>query len=190
MKPIRPRLILASHSPRRRELLSEAGYASGIKLSHLCRITWATICEWMQGDLTGLGVQMENILADDPTWLTLNRQATPSWDTQQTIGGNQTDPEKLEPGFTTVTINPNASIKHEDRRIPEIFAKFNTATTQDQRIQIYREFERYLLQEKYYSVSLFDELLVMAYRSHVKGMVTPPEDINHGLDFATVWLDK
>ena len=47
-----------------------------------------------------------------------------------------------------------------------------------------------MLQDQVYSIVTFNELQVLPYRSYVKGLFAPPEELGHNVDFATVWLDK
>ena len=71
-----------------------------------------------------------------------------------------------------------------------VLDRFNGARTNDERAQTFRELERYVLLEQVYGVPMYDETQTTPYRSYVKGMPVPPEDITANLSFATVWLDK
>jgi ABC-type transport system substrate-binding protein len=79
---------------------------------------------------------------------------------------------------------------HDDPKVIELFTRFNGARTNDERAQTFRELERYVLLEQVYGVPMYDETQTTPYRSYVKGMQVPPEDITANLSFATVWLDK
>jgi ABC-type transport system substrate-binding protein len=84
----------------------------------------------------------------------------------------------------------NAFAVHEDPKVHEFFTRFDSARTMDERVQIYRELEKYVLQEQVYGVVLYDQVQTIPYRSSVKGLPVPQEDITADLSFATVWLDK
>lgn len=170
-----------------KRLLQEAG-ASSIKLQNLCRRSWVTFCEWLNADLAGLGVDMPLDLKDDATWVTQSRTTT-DWDTQ-ILRFDRLFPEALEVQMTQASINTGTRIKHEDPKVIEFFRRLDTARSLEQRQQTYQELEKYILVDQVYAIPLFDEVFAFPYRSHVKGIFPPPEDVNHNLDFATVWLDK
>jgi hypothetical protein len=71
-----------------------------------------------------------------------------------------------------------------------MFKQFDNAKSTEDRIKIYRELEKYVLVEQVYGVPMYDETQTTPYRSHLKGMQVPPEDITANLSFATTWLDK
>ena len=48
----------------------------------MCRPVWAQACEWLQGDLTGLGVHVKFNLLDDATW-NQQQRSTSDWHMQQ-----------------------------------------------------------------------------------------------------------
>jgi ABC-type transport system substrate-binding protein len=57
-------------------------------------------------------------------------------------------------------------------------------------VRIYREMEKYVLLDQVLGVPMYDETQTTPYRSYLKGMPVPPEDITANLSFATTWLDK
>jgi peptide/nickel transport system substrate-binding protein len=171
-----------------KRLMTEAGVSGGVKLQNLCRKSWVTFCEWLNADLAGLGVDMPLDLKDDATWVQQSRTTT-DWDSQ-ILRFDRLFPEALEVQMTRASLNSGARIKHEDPKILEFFRRFEGARSLEQRQQIYRELERYTLLDQVYAVPLFDEVFAFPYRSYVKGLNNPPEDVNHNLDFASVWLDK
>jgi ABC-type transport system substrate-binding protein len=79
---------------------------------------------------------------------------------------------------------------HEDPKVIEYFKQFGGARTTEDRIKIYRELEKYMLVDQVYGVPMYDETQTTPYRSYVKGMQVPPEDITANLSFSTTWLDK
>ena len=86
--------------------------------------------------------------------------------------------------------NPDAYAKHEDRRVEELYKKLRGALTFDQRVEDWREIERYLFVEQTYVVPIAESINVIPYRSYVKGLAIPAEDAHTNTDFATVWLEK
>jgi peptide/nickel transport system substrate-binding protein len=171
-----------------KRLLASAGYGSGLEMMLMCRPVWAQACEWLQGDLAGLGVQVKFNLLDDATW-NQQQRSTSDWHMQQ-AAFTDLIPEALERQLARASVSPNAAPKHEDDRVPEMFARFRQVKTPDERLQVAREIEKYVLQDQVYSIVTFNELQVLPYRSYVKGLFAPPEELGHNVDFATVWLDK
>jgi peptide/nickel transport system substrate-binding protein len=171
-----------------KRLLASAGYGSGLEMMLMCRPVWAQACEWLQGDLAGLGVQVKFNLLDDATW-NQQQRSTSDWHMQQ-AAFTDLIPEGLERQLAKASVSPNAAPKHEDDRVPEMFARFRQVKTQDERLQVARDIEKYVLQDQAYSIVTFNELQVLPYRSYVKGLFAPPEELGHNVDFATVWLDK
>ena len=170
-----------------KRLMAETGLPR-VKFANLCRRTWATFCEWLQADLAGLGVDMPLDLKDDASWVGLSRSNS-DWDTQ-ILRLDRRFPEAMEAQVTKHSLSAGSRAKHEDNKIPEFFDRLTRARTTEQRVTIYREMERYLLVDQVYAISLFDEVFVFPYRSYVKGLPVPPEDVNQYLDYSTVWLDK
>ena len=83
-----------------------------------------------------------------------------------------------------------AVMEGKDPKVIEMFDRFGSAKSMEDRIKIYRDIEKYMLVEQVYGVPMYDETQTTPYRSHLKGMQVPPEDITANLSFATVWLDK
>ncbi len=170
-----------------KRLMSEAGLAGGFEMDFFCRRSWVQICEWFQGDYSGLGVKLKLDLVDDATWTDRHRRG--DFDGQIQIV-TVTFPELLEQHFGRTGLNAGGLLRHNDAQLVSMFRRFKDASGDDARKQIYREVEKYVLQDQWYAIPLFDELLAIPYRSYVKGLMPGPEEVNHNLDYATMWLDK
>lgn len=109
---------------------------------------------------------------------------------QTAKGASITFPEGLSVLMNRSSIANNSFAVHEDPKVSEIFSRFDRAKSQEERIQIYRELEKYIVVEQVYAVPLFDQTQTIPYRSHLKGLIVPQEDITAFIGFATVWLDK
>jgi ABC-type transport system substrate-binding protein len=109
---------------------------------------------------------------------------------QSAKGATITLPEGLSAIMNASSVANNTYAIHDDPKVIELFARFNGARTNEERAQTFRELERYVLLEQVYGVPMYDETQTTPYRSYVKGMQVPPEDITANLSFATVWLDK
>ena len=51
-----------------KRLLSEAGYADGFEMGHMCRRQWIDRCEFLHAQLADLGVDLKLQLVDDAGW--------------------------------------------------------------------------------------------------------------------------
>ncbi len=176
-----------------KRLMAEAGYSNGFDVSVICRRQWLRFCEWTPGEFAGLGIRVQIDIRDDADYRAKElagefeiRNCCSPWSFNEDIG-----PELSEGNLARHSVNPLSSLKHEDPRIEEYFKRFKAAHgSLDERIRIWRELERYLLQEQVYSVPGWGDRSLVAFRSHVKGVHMPKRGRGNNMDMATVWLDK
>lgn len=179
---------LEEHRAEARRLLAEAGHAAGFSMGHLCRVRMRLRCEFLHAQLAGLGVDLELRLADEALW---NRgRVSGDYDSQPGANFTAPVPEGTESVFGRSSLNPDAYAKHEDKEVDRFYVLLRRATNRDQRIQIWRDLERYLVDEQAYVIPIAGSVQVVAYRSWVQGVVAPPEDGHTHTDFATVWLGR
>ena len=179
---------LEEHRAEARRLLAEAGHAAGFSMGHLCRVRMRLRCEFLHAQLAGLGVDLELRLADEALW---NRgRVSGDYDSQPGANFTAPVPEGTESVFGRSSLNPDAYAKHEDKEVDRFYVLLRRATNRDQRIQIWRDLERYLVDEQAYVIPIAGSVQVVAYRSWVRGVVAPPEDGHTHTDFATVWLGR
>jgi ABC-type transport system substrate-binding protein len=171
-----------------KRLLAQAGYPQGFQMNHACRRIWVNFCEFFNAQLAGLGIDLKLVLLDDAAYA--GAKESPNYDSDMGDSSYSTFPEATERQVTQYSISPIACCKHEDPRVPEFFQRLSRAKSSDERVKIWRELERYYLVEQVYYIPLFGEVVVIPYRSHVKGVIVPPENPQADMDFATVWLDK
>jgi ABC-type transport system substrate-binding protein len=171
-----------------KRLMNEAGYGGGFEISALGQQSWSGRYEWLQGDLAGLGIRLKLDLADVATYN--DRSFRKDFYMQSAKGSTITFPEGLSSIINAASVSNNTFAVHDDPKVIEYFKQFNTAKSLDERIKIYRDLEKYMLVEQVYGVPMYDETQTTPYRSHLKGMQVPPEDITANLSFATAWLDK
>ena len=170
-------------------LLQEAGHTERFTLSLICPNRWLNTCEFTHAQLGGLGIDVDINIVDEAGWsagrLTLNNDI-------QIGGGAGTDtiPESAEDALTTYSTSNFAPAKHEDPKVVETFRQLNSTSSLEERVRIWREFERYLLLERVYLAPAFGQLAVVPYRSEVKGLPIPPEGVMNSQDHATTWLDR
>ncbi|MFN0073796.1 MAG: ABC transporter substrate-binding protein [Chloroflexota bacterium] len=171
-----------------RRLMADAGYGGGIELGILGQQSWSGRYEWIQGNLAGLGVRLKLELVDVATYN--ERSFRKDFLMQSAKGATITFPEGLSALMNGSSVANNTYTIHDDPKVIDLFKQFNGARAQDDRVRIYRELERYVLVDQVYGVPMYDETQTTPYRSYVKGMQVPPEDITANLSFATTWLDK
>lgn len=171
-----------------KQLLADAGVASGFETTLFGQRTWQAEEEWLQAQLATIGIKAELDLVDVATYN--ERAARHDWNLQTGKGATITFPEGLGVLIDQLSIANNAFAVHEDPKVHEFFTRFDTARNMDERVQIYRELEKYVLVDQVYGVVLYDQVQTIPYRSHLKGIAVPQEDITANLSFATAWLDK
>ncbi|PZC45424.1 MAG: ABC-type transport system, substrate-binding protein [Chloroflexi bacterium] len=169
-------------------LLKEAGYAEGFSLGHLCRALNPVPCEFLEAQLSDLGIDLQLQLVDEGAW---NRARTSlDYDTQQGRLTPSPIPEGTESVYGRYSENPDAYGKHEDPHVDELYRLLRNALTFEQRVKLWRDIETYLFVEQTYVIPIAESVNVAPYRSYVKGLVIPTEDGHTNTDFSTVWLDK
>jgi peptide/nickel transport system substrate-binding protein len=171
-----------------RKLLADAGFPDGFETATFGQRNWQTEHEWLQSQLASIGIRARLDLVDVATYN--ERAARKDFYIQTGKGATITFPEGLSVLVNAQSMANNAFAVHEDPKVPEFFNRFDRAKTMEERVGIYRELEKYLLVDQVYGVPLYDQIQTIPYRSHLKGMPIPQEDITANLSFATVWLDK
>ena len=186
-----PKLDLEPLEERRAEakrLMAEAGYADGFAMGHLCRARHPLGCEFLKDQLAGLGVDLQLQIVDEGTW---NRaRVNLDHDSQQGRLSLLPFPEGTEGVYGRFSKSPDAYAKHEDMNVDGYYRRLRQASTTGQRIEIWRELQKYLFVEQAYIVPIAEAIYVVPYRTYVKGLVIAPEDGHTHTDFSTVWLDK
>jgi peptide/nickel transport system substrate-binding protein len=175
-----------------KRLMAQAGYPNGgFSMSHNCLTTggWRERCEFVQAQLTGLGIDLKLTLMDTAAWTPASHSL--DYEAIQSAGGITSYlPEANEPGLTRYSLSKTTLAKHEDPKIAEFFDRLRASASFEQRVATWRELERYWYREQAYSVQLVGNLATIPYRSWVKGRLVGPEEIMSYMDFVTVWLDK
>jgi ABC-type transport system substrate-binding protein len=171
-----------------KRLMSEAGYANGFTMGHLCRGLNTAPGEFLKAQLAGLNVDLQLQIVDEGEW---NRgRVSLDYDSQQGRLTPSPIPEGTESVYGRYSKNPDAYAKHEDAEVDKLYRRLREALTFDQRIQLWRKLERYLFMEQTYIIPIAESINVVPYRTYVKGLVIPTEDAHTHTDFTTVWLDR
>ncbi len=179
---------LEERRAKARGLMVEAGYAKGFPMGHLCRALSTAPCEFLKAQLSGLGVDLRLQMVDEGEW---NRaRVTLDYDSQQGRLTPSPIPEGTESVYGRYSQNADAYAKHEDSMVDELYRRLKNVLSQQQRVEVWREIERYLFVEQTYIIPIAESTNVVPYRTYVKGLTMPTEDGHTHTDFATVWLDK
>ena len=171
-----------------KRLLADAGLPNGFETTLFGQRTWQAEEEWIQAQLAPVGIKVTLDLVDVATYN--DRAARKDFNLQTGKGATITFPEGLAVLIDQLSLANNTFAVHEDPKVHEFFVRFDNAKNMDERVQIYREMEKYVLLDQAYGVVLYDQVQTIPYRSHLKGIVIPQEDITADLSFATAWLDK
>ena len=176
-----------------KRLMAEAGYENGFPFDLLCRQHEMDRCQFVLAQLAELGIEGTPEPLDFASWSRRTRggKVEAAYD----MGAGTAEvfiPEQAEAALTRLSVGgPISRVRHEDPKVDEFFERLRAVPhSVDQRVQIYRELEQYLLVEKVYQVPLFGELSVVPYRSYVKGVLVPHESLYNYNDRTGVWLDK
>ena len=170
------------------QLLADAGYAEGFTMGHLCRGLNTAPCEFLKAQLSGLGINLRLQIVDEGEW---NRaRVSLDYDSQEGRLTPSPIPEGTESVYGRYSSSPDAYAKHDDARVDDLYRRLREALTFNQRVELWREIERYLFVEQTYVIPIAESINVVPYRTHVKGLVIPTEDAHTHTDFATVWLDR
>ena len=97
-------------------------------------------------------------------------------------------PQESAPRFATT--NPCTEVRTSDTKLDDYFNRLSATADPAEQVRLAREVERYILLEQAYKVVLWQPLAVQAYRSYVKGVITPAQGAMHHLAYETAWLDK
>ena len=169
-----------------KRLLAEAGYANGLTFTITSARTMARAMEWWTGALAGSGITVKLKFLE----VAANEETRSRSDYQATDGGvGSVTPENLIRTISTKEISPRAAPVHNDPKIAEFFDRLAREPSHDGRVEVFREFERYVLQEQVYTVVTFVGADLWVHRSYVKGQPAPALNGDFG-SFATVWMDK
>lgn len=186
-----PKFDVAPLEERRAEakrLMAEASYSNGFTMGHLCRAQQPLGCQFLKDQLAGLGIDLQLQIVDEGEW---NRaRVSLDYDSQEGALSVLPIPEGTEGMYGRFSKNPDSYSKHEDVKVDEYYRLLRDATTEDHRIQVWRDLQRYLFVEQTYIIPIAEATYVVPYQTYVKGLVLPPEDGHTFTDFATVWLDK
>jgi peptide/nickel transport system substrate-binding protein len=187
-----PRFDTAPLEERRAEakrLLSEAGYPEGFPMGYLCRAkNGIPGGQFLKDQLLGLGIDLRLQIVDEGEW---NRaRVSVDYDTQTGNLSVLPIPEGTEGVYGRFSKSPDAYSKHEDPQIDIFYRLLKEATNYRSRVDIWIQLQKYLFVDQTYIIPIAEATYVQAFRSHIKGLVIPPEDGHTFTDYATVWLDK
>ena len=171
---------------RAKELLAEAGFPNGFKLSLLCRDRWIPTCEYHDAQLKALGLDMSIDVVDTAT----RDQRICDQDYEFLLFGPSTPIPEGWGGVFDVTNPCGDASTHKDSRVTELFAELTAARDAEARNKAAHAIEEYVLLENVYVIPIKNNVDVFGYRDYVKGMNVPKADWGNNTDFSTIWLEK
>ena len=174
-----------------KQLMADAGYADGFEMRINCNKsgTWLARCVFFQDQLKGLGIDLQLDVMDQAA--SSQAAQTLNYDAYQCSCSIAVElPEATEIVLGPYSETTVAFSKHEDPKISEFYVDMKAATTLQQRTDIWRELEHYVLVEQAMVIPLANPTFVMPYRTYVKGRPIPSVQVTNYLDMTTVWLDK
>jgi len=174
-----------------RRLLAEAGFPDGFDAELLCRDSslWSDVCEiGIEQFRTHLGINFTLKIVDNPT-LT-GARCVGGYDMIIHGGPSFTFPDTAGANLYSVNKNPCANLRHNDTHIDDLIDQIRASTDHEERVRLTREMERYVLQEKFYTVSTWTIPLTFAIHTYVKGITFTENEPEAHLDQARTWLDK
>lgn len=186
-----PRFDAAQLETNRTEaqrLMEAAGYGEGFSMSYLCRSLHVERCEFLRDQLAGLNIDLELDIVDEAGWS--RARLSLDHDSQSGAGFSGTVPEATEAVYGRFSENSDAYARHEDMSIDRFYLRLRQATAIPQRVAIWQELSRYIVDEQVYVIPIAGTVQVVPYHQRVRGLVIPPEDGHTHTDFATVWLDE
>jgi peptide/nickel transport system substrate-binding protein len=173
-----------------RQLLADAGFASGFEATILSQQNWQPWATYYQGQLSDLGIRASLDLKDAGTYTQLTATKDPQWELKVSGIGAVTHPWLLKDTLNAVS-RGGIGMAHNDARVIDLFDQMKAVLPDEGRIKaIYSQIQRHMILDQPYVVPTFSQLYEIPYRSYVQGVVPPAENTYHNLDFATVWLDK
>lgn len=165
--------------------LIEAGGYKGRKVRILTRDLWIHWGDFLVTQLKELGLSAEMEIVDTATR------------TQRMNDGAFeiviTTPHGVQAKETADRYSPRnraADVQFDDSKYEELLDKLAATGDFAQLCRLAQEIERYVVLEKAYNLSLWWETAFVAYRSYVKGLRVPVQDVNFNVDNERVWLDK
>lgn len=167
-----------------RSIIQMAGYTN-LSVEILCRDVYIAQCEYFDNQLRELGLNPVLKMADIGTV----EEKTQSGNYELQLASMPS----LFPSETAanyISTNTHALARHGDQKVDELLNKINTTVDATQRARFTKEFERYFSFEKSYGSFWWWEVAVLAYRSHVKGVPIPHQNVQNNTDYATTWLDN
>ncbi|MBI4200337.1 MAG: ABC transporter substrate-binding protein [Chloroflexi bacterium] len=175
-----------------KELLASAGYPNGFKVTILTGQSWINYAEWLKGQLDPLmGTANVNIAIFDSA--TYNKKICDGdFDLIQPLSSGvqaRHSPEAIAGGY--VSTNKCSYIRHDDKKVDELFARIQAIGDQAERVKLAREIERYLSIESWLALNIGEDgANFVAFRNYVKGWNPPQVTPYSNADYVTVWLDK
>ena len=175
-----------------RRLLAEAGLPNGFEFTITAPSTKAPSGEWWTGAVAGSGLTAKLEVMDVNSYDA--RRGAGDWTASLSNSGgleSAMTPGAFLNSYGPKSRAPYASLVHEDPYILELARKLGQQTVDEGRMDVMREVEQYVLQEKFYKVDSSVGTDMVPVRSYVKGVKTA-FSLAPNIYWSQVrtWLDK
>ncbi|MBI4199583.1 MAG: ABC transporter substrate-binding protein [Chloroflexi bacterium] len=182
----------AQDREKAKQILKDAGYPSGFKLSILTGERWVNRGEWLKGQLDGLLGEANVKIDVFDTATFLAKTCSGDFQIVNPLDSGvwaRHSPELLAGGYSST--NKCSYIQHDDKKVDDLFARITASGNLDERAKLAREVERYLSIEAWLALNLTkDSGYFVAFRSYMKGWDFPQVIAPFNADYATIWMDK
>jgi peptide/nickel transport system substrate-binding protein len=172
-----------------KRLMAAAGYPNGgFSMGILTRGLWTRQGEYIIAQFAGLGIDVKLQITDEAGWA--RGRLSKDYDLDMISHTGAPYPEPTEYSFGVYSFSNAAIPKHEDPKVKQLYSQLVAAATPEQRVTLWRQLENYLVREQAYFVPGTGDIVVVPFRSYVKGFVVPGEGPHNNTDYAPVWLEK
>jgi len=167
------------------KILKDNGY-EGMTANLLCRDVYLHLCEAMDGQFRAMG--FNSVI--EMTEVTALSERTPNGDFDTVIfsSGAYSFPGEAVTGW--ISTNPYGGRHHNDPHVDELLGLLQTTIDLEQRIAYAQEFERYVIQEKFYGIPWGKEIANIAFKKCFKNVPLPQTRVHNNTSYATAWLDQ
>jgi peptide/nickel transport system substrate-binding protein len=167
------------------KILKDNGY-EGMKANLLCRDVYLHLCEAMDGQFRAMG--FDSVI--EMTEITALNERTPNGDFDTVIfsSGAYSFPGQAVTAW--ISTNPYGGRHHNDLKVDEMLAALQETSDYAARVKLAQEFERYVIQEKFYGIPWGKEIANIAYNKCFKNVAIPQTYVHNNTSYATAWLDQ
>ena len=165
------------------KILKDNGY-EGMTANLLCRDVYLHLCEAMDGQFRAMG--FNSVL--EMTEVTALNERTPSGDFDTIIfsSGAYSFPGQAVTAW--ITTNPYGGRHHNDPKVDEMLGALQGTSDYAARVKLAQEFERYVIQEKFYGIPWGKEIANIAYKKCLKNVPIPQTYVHNNTSLSLIHI--